>query len=119
MCRLAFKKFGGRVKISDVEKKLKKKSYTLRTLKYLMKKYPRKQFFLALGGDACREVKTWHRFKELRSLLPWIAFPRGKKSFIPDVSATQIRALLKKKRDKTSLLPREVLQYIKKHKLYL
>lgn len=91
LCRRFFRPLGKKVKVKDLERRLGGTSYTIRLLRHLEKKHPRRQFFLILGGDAYRGRKGWKDFGEIRKLARLIIFPRGARSPIPDVSSTEIR----------------------------
>src|SRR3989338_5005377 len=91
LCRKFFKKLGGKVKVKDLEKRLGGKSYTIRLIRHLKKKYPACRFSLVMGGDAYRERKTWKDFGEIEKSVRLIVFPRGRRSPIPDISSTEIR----------------------------
>ena len=118
MCLFAFESFGNRVKVSDIEKKMGGKSYTLKTVEALQKKYPEQDFVLILGQDAASEAKTWHRYADLRKALSWVVLPRGPHSPIPDVSATQIREALHEGKNLQETLPEKVKDYCLQNHLY-
>lgn len=118
MCQLAFESFKDKVKVLDVEKKLGGKSYTLRTVEHLKKKFPDFEFFLLMGEDAAQEAKTWHQYEELKKALAWQIVPRGVSSPIPNVSATEIREGYQDKRSFAKYLPPEVADYLSKKSLY-
>ena len=118
MCQLAFEELGKRVKVTDLEKKLGGKSFTLRTVEYLKKKHPEFEFLLILGEDAAKEAKTWHRYDDLRKALSWLVIPRGPKSMVPNVSATEVRKALQDRSGQKDYFPPKVLDYILTNNLY-
>ena len=118
MCLLAFEEFGSSVRVSDIEKKMGGKSYTLKTVETLQKKYPEQDFVLILGQDAASEAKTWHRYLDLRKALSWVVLPRGPHSPIPDVSAMDIRERLEQGLSVKDVVPGSVVQFIQDHGLW-
>ncbi len=91
LCRNFFKPLGPKVKVKDLEKRLSGKSYTIRLIRHLKKKYPTCRFSLVMGADAYRERKAWKDFGEIEKSVRLIVFPRGRRSPIPNVSSTEIR----------------------------
>lgn len=118
MCELAFKDFGDKIRVSDIEKKLGGKSFTFRTIQHLKKENPKLEFFLILGEDAAKEATTWHQYDKLKKAISWLIVPRGEKSAIPNVSSTDIRKVLKEEKNVGSYLPQPVYQYIVQNRLY-
>lgn len=118
MCRIAFKRFGKRLRLLDLERKLGGKSYTLRTVTSLQKKYPAKEFWLIVGKDVAREAKRWHGYRELKKQVRWLVLPRGKKSPIANIRATKIREALRNGGSLKGLLPKNVIEYVSHHRLY-
>lgn len=118
MSLLAFAPLGERVEVLDVEKRLGGKSYTFRTIQHLKRRNPEAQFFLILGQDAAQEVKQWYRYEELKESVEWLTIPRGPQSTIPNVSASVVREALRKGESLAEVLPKSVIQYIQKEKLY-
>ena len=118
MCQLAFDSFGSRVKISDIEKKLGGKSFTLQTLRALKKEFPTAEWVIALGEDAAQDLPKWHDYEALKQEADCQIFPRGKKSPIPDISSSELRKILQKKEMTSSLIPKAVMEYIREHHLY-
>lgn len=97
-CRRFFKGLGPKVKVKDWEKRLGGVSYTVRLLRFLGRKFPRTKFSLILGSDAYRERHAWKDFEDIEKLAHLIVFPRGRGSPIPNVSSTEIRRLMAKRR---------------------
>ena len=118
MCRLAFKNLGGSVQILDLERRLGGKSYTFRSVEYLKKEFPAHHFVLIVGEDVAEEAKSWHRYHELQKAVEWFVIPRGKGSPVPDISATDIREVLKNGKGLEKCLNKNVIEYIRKKELY-
>ncbi len=62
-CRSFFKKLGSKVKIQDLERRLGGKSYTIRLIRFLQKKYPAHQFHWVMGQDTYRQRAAWKDFE--------------------------------------------------------
>lgn len=118
MCRLAFESLRPKVKVLDTEKKLGGISFTYRTVSHLKKASPGKRFYLVLGEDAASEMDAWEHAQELKGEADLIVVPRGPGSPVPDVSATAVRQSFAQGKGLERLLPKPVVEYIVKHKLY-
>lgn len=118
MCRRAFEKFGDRVRVLDVEKKLGGKSFTLRTVEALRKKNPEALLMLIVGEDSAGEAPQWHQYRELKEAIEWLVVPRGAHSKIPDIHATLIREAIAAGGEWEEKVPKNVVEYIRRHGLY-
>jgi len=134
MVRLAVR--GHRLfKVSDIEIKSKKSSYTVNTLKALKSKYKTAGLFLLLGLDQAVLLSTWKEPQELFELatvcvLSRPGFTRNEVEsrwrkmlrFLPvsqiDISATAIRDRVRRSQAIRYLVPEEVARYINNKKLY-
>lgn len=138
MCRLAAEDFE-KAELSLIEFEREGKSYTYDTVVELKKRYPEKCFYMACGGDMIASLDRWYRWDELIKEIGFYAFRREGEngffeaverlrslgaeiivvdSFVPEVSSTEIRALIKQGVN-TELLPPRILEYIKARELYL
>ena len=54
-----------RFRLSDIEKRMPGKSYTVHSLKQLRKENPGAELFFLVGSDAFFEMDTWYEFKEI------------------------------------------------------
>jgi len=54
-----------RFRLSDLERRMPGKSYTVQSLKKLHEEYPGAELFFLVGGDAFFEMDTWYQFKEI------------------------------------------------------
>ncbi len=127
MLRIAISK-ENRFEVLDLEAKRKGISYTYHTLKELLKK--EKKLCLLIGEDQAIDFKEWYKWKEILKMVDVFVFKRSKKkqkypselkqlnSRIIEISSTEIRDKIKKGEPVDSLVPKEVLNYIKEHKLY-
>ena len=131
MVSLAIKK-EPRFEVSDCEVKRKGISYTVDTLKVFREQYPTpNELFFITGGDWGKALDQWKNIETIFSLAHFVVakrpgfdtkhLPKGVQllDFIPlDISSTEIRAQLKKGVSVTSLVPKEILKYIREHQLY-
>jgi len=90
---------------------------TVDLLEWLQRKYPQNRWALVLGSDLDAEKPQWKRFDRIEQLARIIPVARGGYEgdgvFMPQVSSTQVRALLKSGGDVSRLVPRAVLQAIR------
>ena len=124
------------MKVSNIEFSLPKPSYTIDTLTYLKDKYPQHSFAIIMGED---NLETLHKWKNADFLVDnhlIIVYPRvfnhqEKKSKyqnhenirfvqapIIELSATEIRDMIKSKKNYRPMLPPEVYEYIEKNWFY-
>ncbi len=115
--------------VLDIEARRKGISYTYHTLKELLKK--EKKLCLLIGEDQATDFRKWYKWKEILKMVDVFVFNRSKKkkkyqkglktlnSRIIEISSTEIRNKIKKGEPVDYLLPEEVLNYIKEHKLYM
>lgn len=132
MLKLALKQ-EARLKIDEFELKRGGVSYSIDTVDYFQKKFPRSQLFWLLGEDQIPKLKSWHRFQELRKKISFVFLRRKTKNakltslkksdFLVyprriDISATEIRERIKKKLSIRFFVPESVEHYIQRKKLY-
>lgn len=137
MAELAFSGKPG-FAVSDIEKKLGGKSFTINTVRALKEIYPKNtEFYLIIGGDQLFDIEKWFRYEALLKECHVTAVTRGGISYtdmaeyanelgrvkvlnldIPDVSSAQIRERLKNGEDVSGLVPDAVLKYIEAGGLY-
>jgi len=63
-------------KLSDIELKRKKPSYSLQTIKYFKKKFSNDNLYFILGSDAFYEIDTWYKFQEILASIDIIVMTR-------------------------------------------
>ena len=137
MCELVAAALGPRASVSRAEEQLAQRpgfvaSRTLDLVTMLLEQ-PGRAFRLVVGADILGETDKWHRWADLVQLAPPIVVGRGghppppgahvTELAMPEVSATEVRALLAatdaaSDARAASLVPREVLRYIAEHRLY-
>lgn len=131
MCELACAALGPRATVSRAEQELATRpgfvaSRTL-DLVSMLSESGQRTFRLVVGADILGETSQWYRWDELVARTQPIVVARagapssdlGSGVVMPDVSATQVRAMLASGDSRVSaLLPRGVLRYIAGHGLY-
>jgi len=65
-----------RFKVSDVEFKLPKPSYTINTLETLKLQYPSNNFILIMGSDNYMQINEWKDAKKIIENYEFIVYPR-------------------------------------------
>lgn len=137
MCNIAF----GGIKdfsVSDIEKKLGGKSYTINTVRALKEIYPKNtEFYLIIGGDMLFYFEHWYRHEALLKECHVVAAARENDSYadlyeyanelgrvkvlnlpVIEVSSSDMRDRIKSGRDTEGLITPEVLEYINSRGLY-
>jgi len=132
MVRLAVENYP-KFKVSDVEFKLSKPSYTVDTLAYLAEKFPNNKFTLILGEDNLNSLPKWKNSEFLLKNYSFIIYPRITEKVkdlnivgnitkidapIIELSSTKIREMIKLKKNIRPMLPPEVFEYIDGSNLY-
>ncbi len=97
------------LRVSDIEFKLPKPSYTIDTLTYLKEKYPTTTFVLILGSDSFQNLKRWKNYQSLLEGYEFLIYERPGyevcdtyganvtilKAPLLQISSTEIRKLIK------------------------
>lgn len=119
--------------VSNIEFSMPKPSYTIDTLTYLQEKYPSYEFVLIIGEDNLALLPKWKNAESLLKYYKVYVYPRSgsdtteitnlpQVSFVKapmlDISATFIRQCIREEKSIKYLVPDEVADYIKVHKLY-
>ncbi len=119
-------------KASDVEFKLPRPSYTIDTLTYLEEKYPEDNFSIIMGSDSFSNIYKWKNYEKITGNHKIIVYKRPgfnieaatenvevlKDVPLLEISATNIRNLLKSGKSAKYLLPDSVLDEIEKSRFY-
>jgi nicotinate-nucleotide adenylyltransferase len=121
------------LKVSDVELKLPIPSYTINTLAYLKKIYPKHDFFIIMGSDNFLSISKWKAPDLLLKDYKFIIYQRpgfliDNKNFpnniriinapLINISSTEIRELIKTKKSVRYIVPDAVIKIIEKNKFY-
>ena len=131
LCRRCFAELP-RVEVSGIEAELPRPSYTLRLLERLQSDRPGVPLRLIVGSDVLGETSRWHDFERVTRLAPpFVINRRGFErpelgpALLPEVSSTQVRALLARRGEPDAeselswLLPARVRERIAERGLYL
>lgn len=143
MCRRTF--FEKYYTVSDMEISRGGKSYSYDTFCSLKKEYPAAKLHLVIGSDMLLSFDKWYRYEDILSMATLCVATRqndirseklalfaterlhlncekGEIIILPaqafELSSTQIRQLIKDKKDVSPFLEKETLQYIKEEGLY-
>ena len=129
MVQLAVKNYP-KLRASNVEFSLPIPSYTIDTLTYLHEKYPDYSFALIMGEDNLNGLAKWKNAETLIKTHQIIVYPRvfdeAKKAHeylqhenvslikapIIELSATEIRSMIKEGKNVRPMLPPEVFEYL-------
>lgn len=117
---------------SDVEFKLPQPSYTIDTLHYLKEKYPHNTFAIIAGSDSFKNLPKWKNFEKLIKENEFIIYTRPGfiiddtfaakicviKAPLLDISATEIRKLIRQKISIRYLVPDNVREEIERNNYY-
>jgi nicotinate-nucleotide adenylyltransferase len=108
------------LKVSDIEFKLPKPSYTINTLTYLQEKHPQHQFSIIVGSDSFKNIHHWKNGDVLLKNWNIIVYNRPQhllqESTVPknvtivnapllDISSTYIRKQVEAKKSISYLVP--------------
>ncbi|MDD4910335.1 MAG: nicotinate-nucleotide adenylyltransferase [Candidatus Omnitrophica bacterium] len=117
--------------VSDIEIRRKGKSYSVETLRQLKKIYPDDKLFFITGSDLINYLGEWKDVDEIFALADFVVANRPGYilSSLPerivkvniksiDISAYEIRNLIRAGRSARYLVPDEVRGYIEKRGLY-
>jgi nicotinate-nucleotide adenylyltransferase len=120
-----------RFRVERIELELPPPSYTVRTLRALTEREPGNRFLLLLGGDAARDLSSWHEVEALPDLAEIVVLSRpgsappvggliSRALTVPavDISATAVRERVAQGRSIRYLVPDAVREYIAAHGLY-
>ena len=133
MVQLSVKNYP-KMRASNIEFSLPKPSYTIDTLTYLNEKYPDYSFALIMGEDNLKSLPKWKNYEKLVSDYQIIVYPRTFKGNIStslndselrnhenislinapiiELSATEIRKMIKEGKNVRPMLPPEVFEYL-------
>jgi len=122
-----------RFRVSDIEFKMPKPSYTIDTLTWLQEKYPDRTFVLIIGSDQLPSFHKWKNYELILDYYQVYVYPRPKadngeyadhpkvKRFeapLMDISSSFIRDALKQKKEVRYFLPPKVFDYIRDMHFY-
>lgn len=117
MCQAAFGGIGG-VEVSELERELGGVSHTIRTVQRLRALHPTAALCVIVGEDLAAEMALWKDVDAIRAAAEFLTIPRGPRSPVPDISATDIRERVAAGQSIDTLVPPTVAGYIVGHRLY-
>lgn len=120
------------VEVCDIELSMPKPSYTINTLRYLSKRYPRRRFKLIIGSDNWKNFNKWLNYQEILDDYGVIIYPRPGYALPPiyedgvdviqaptcDLSSSWARAAIARGMDLSVFLPNGVFDYITENGFY-
>ena len=121
-----------RIKISDIEFALPKPSYTSVTLSHLHERYPEHEFSIIMGSDSFQNLDKWKNFEFIVKNYAIYVYQRAgfqidnyikaKLTIVNapllQISATQIRQLIKEGKSIRYMVPEKVREEIEKGHYY-
>lgn len=122
------------LKVTDIEFRMPRPSYTVDTLAFLSDKYSEHTFVLIIGEDNLNNFHKWKNYEVILSEYGLYVYPRPGKSGVDysnyekvkmidapllNISATFIRNCVRKDQSIKYLVPEAVEQFIKSKKLFL
>lgn len=132
LVRLATEGFTG-FKVTDIEFKLPRPSYTVDTLAFLEERYPEEVFSIIMGSDSFQNLDKWKNPHIIRDRYPVKIYPRpghiisiegaGKNISLIDaplleISSSQIRKKVKAHQSIRYYVPDNVMEEIEKGRYY-
>jgi len=122
-----------RIKALDIEFKLPKPSYTASTMMHLEEKYPGNQFHIIMGSDSFQNLHKWKNYQSIiKNYSIYVYMRQGHEvnnhinanltiidAPLLQISATEIRKLIKEKKSVRYLLPDNVREEIERGGYYL
>ena len=137
MCRLAFEGMEG-FEVSDIEKQLGGKSYTINTLRELKRIYSKDtDFYLIIGSDSLFCFEQWYRYEAILKECHVVAAARDEGCYpdmietanrigrikvlnipVTELSSTQLREKIRNGESTEGLMPEKIRRYIAERGLY-
>ena len=100
-----------KIKVSDLETRLEKPSYTYKTLRELSRLHPQVQFSILIGSDNWACFDRWAHHEEILTHHSLIIYPLLNAPLLP-YSSSEIRQRLKAGRPINHMLPPNVAEMI-------
>ena len=133
MTKLAVKNanLGDRLKISDIELRLPKPSWTINTLRELKRTEVNTKFYIVMGEDNLNTIHLWKESEEVQKIAKIIAYPREcsnlsginnndllEQAPLLNFTSTSIRNAIINSEKINGMVCKSVEEYIKKEGLY-
>jgi len=121
------------MKVSDIEFKLPRPSYTIDTMTYLVEKYPAHHYFIIIGSDSYVNLAKWKNSEVLCRDYQFIIYQRPgfeiNNAVLPPnmqvtnapllgISSTLIRRLIKEKKSIRFMVPDKVYNELEQNGYY-
>jgi nicotinate-nucleotide adenylyltransferase len=122
-----------RFRVSDIEFKMPRPSYTIDTLTYLKEKHPLNEFVMIMGSDNLKSFSKWKNYESLEENFQRYIYPRHLSADVNilqmknailvnapkmEISSSFIRDAIKEGKTIKYFLPKEVFQYIDEMNFY-
>ena len=122
-----------RFRVTDIEFRMPKPSYTIDTLAYLEERHPYNNFYLIMGADGLKTFRRWKNFELIEEKYHRLVYPRPGISCdeiyshpnitlmeapLMEISSSFIRHAIRDGKDMRYFLPRRVYEYILKMHFY-
>jgi nicotinate-nucleotide adenylyltransferase len=122
------------LKVSDIEFKLPRPSFTIDTLTYIREKYLHHDFSIIMGSDSYQNLPRWKNYEQLLKTTALFIYIRAGFEDIPSynnatvnileapllqISATHIRNILREGKSIRYLVPDSVKEEIERNRYYL
>ncbi len=122
-----------KIKVTDIEFKMPKPSYTIDTLTWLGEKYPGRKFAVICGTDIFRSFNKWKNHDVLIEMYDFYVYPRPgfdlgqykdhknihlHNAPLMELSSSFIRKGIKAGRNMRFFMPEKVYEYIKEMHFY-
>ena len=116
-----------RLKVTDIEFKMPKPSYTIDTLTWLSDQYPQNTFVMICGTDIFAHFHKWKNYREILRNYSLYVYPRSGSDAgtyaqhprvvlfqapLMEISASFIRKGIREKKNMAFWMPEKVYQYI-------
>ncbi len=121
--------------IDMYELNLKREVFSYQMLDYFRIKYNNYDIKMIIGADSFNQLGAWRQAEyicknygfyvlqrpniKINKTSPYYKYCKFSKSVMYDISSTEIRDMVKKGQDITDFVPEEIVDYIRKNKLYL
>lgn len=121
------------LKVTDIEFRLPRPSYTVDTLTYLGEKYPQHQFAVIMGSDSFENLPRWKNYQHILANYPIYVYKRPGHEIttiydgsrievleapLLEISATYIRNTIKTGKSIRYLVPDKVAEEIERNGYY-
>ncbi len=121
-----------KLRVSSVEFKLPKPSYTVDTLAYLAEKHPEHEFSIVMGSDGFKNLDKWKNYEVIAKNYPIYIYKRPGFEVVEthganiilleapllEISSTRIRDLIREKKSIRFLVPDVVREEIEQNSYY-